>query len=349
MIINTYIPELAFSSEFPSISLSEVKDEVYFMLLHKQANGTYKDVLEESFTPDKDMKIFIPDLHSVIDDCLIDTPVNDFLFTFMVNKDSVSYPSRIIRSRAELEIGARSFVANHFLTLLNGTKIIRPDSLEYVSVYALQEESYTISATYRDSSGWYYNKEIAGNVVLPDRVSLIDVSPVNFADEGGVLVSYTVRCGDRKQLYKIDRLSLPSPLSVLFNNNFGVIETFSIGGLLKWEPKFTNSMGSIRGEYKNYTLKYHREYTANTGIMSQHIAEWLEWELFTSLEVFTIKNSMLHKKITITDQKVERSSDSSELPAFEFTYRLSQSIQDVVDFSDKLKRIFDKSFDYTFN
>ena len=54
------------------------------------------------------------------------------------------------------------------------------------------------------------------------------------------------------------------------------------------------------------------------------------------------------KEVVITDSKSELSNDDDELPRFTFSYQYAQRIQNVLQMN-RVGRIFDNTFDHTFN
>lgn len=349
MILQTFIPDFAFSSQVSNIALTSDSD-VKFTLYRISDDNKRVSILSELYVPDNDTMIYIIDLHKIINSYLDKTIVGDYVFVFENDDDVVEKFTRIILSRSEINVTAPKFVANRFLSLMKGDKNTLPDSKELLSVYSFNPDKVMIKAFYRDDvNEEYFDEIIAGPIVKENAMTGIDVSPQNYLKDGFTLVRYSVVCGDRTMNYWMDNLSNESPLSLLFSNNFGVIETYSISGLLQWEPKFTNDIGTIRGEYNRYDIEFYREYTANTGVMNKRTADWLEVELFSALQVYGVKDSHVWKKLIISDQTIKRTSSDSETPAFEFKYRISQRNQDVIDFSDYLHRVFDVTFDKSFD
>ncbi|NDV96446.1 hypothetical protein D0T84_16215 [Dysgonomonas sp. 521] len=350
MILDTFIPELAFSSALSDITLVEVIEDITFELSYKQSDNSYKVVLSEPYTPDNDAMIYIIDLQKIIDGYLSDSPVLDFKFRFEGESDTIEYSSRILLSRAELDVDARKFVSQRFLSVMKGDKTIRPESLEYLSVYALESQVVNITASYRNNeTGNYESDSFTVPNPVVNQITTIDVSPAKYAKEGKTLVKYTVSCGTRQMNYLIDNLSAPSLAEILFTNNFGVPETFSTSGNLARERKFENEYATIKGEYIKANNSFHIEHTANTGIMDQHTANWIESDLFSSYNTFLVQDMQIWKGITIIDQTVKRTSDKTEQPAYEFKYRLKQRNQEVTEFHKYLYRLFDPTFDKTYN
>ncbi len=350
MILDTFIPELAFSSALSDITLVEVTEDITFELSVKLIDNTYKVILFEPYTPDNDAAIYIINLQKIIDGYLSENPVLDFRFKFESASNLLEYFSRIIVSRAELDADARKFVSQRFLTVMKGDKTIRPGSLEYLSVYVLEPQAITITAHYRDNTtGVYETANFTDPDPLINQISTINVSPTNYQNEGKTLVKYTVSCGTRQMNYLIDNLSEPSPAEILFINNFGVPEAFSTSGSLARERKYTNEFATIKGQYVKVNNSLVIENTANTGVMDPHTADWIESDLFSSYKTFLVKDSHIWKGITIIDETIKRTSDKTEQPAYEFKYRLKQHNQEVILFQKYLYRLFDETFDKTFN
>jgi hypothetical protein len=132
----------------------------------------------------------------------------------------------------------------------------------------------------------------------------------------------------------------------IFLNSFGVKETFVPSGLINRENKYENSFGVFAGKYRKYFVELNKLYTANSGIIDDNHANLLE-DLFLSKDVFLISSAGIEKEVTIEEPKANRSSAIDELPAYEFKYRLSKINHH--EFVTGRSRIFDDTFDYTFN
>jgi len=350
MILDTFIPELAFSSALSNITLVNVADDVNFILSYKMSDGTYQEILSEPYTPDNDTNIYIIGLQKIIDGYLEESPVLDFKFRFEWGSNEIEYLSRIIKSSAELDTDARKFVSQRFLTVMKGGKTVYPRSLQYVSVYSFEPQSVEVTATYRNLvTGGYESASYAEGNTTANQITVIDVSPDKYMKEGKILVKYTVICDVRQIAHLVDNLSPTPSIEILFKNNFGVPETFCPIGNLSSERIFKNEYATIKGDYIKTNNSLDIEYISNTGIIDQYTAEWLESDLFSSYSTFLVKNKAIWKGITIIDQTVKRSSDKTEQPAYEFKYRLSQHNQEVKQFNKFLFRLFDRTFDNTFN
>lgn len=347
MKIKTFFPALIFSSDLSNIEITDVQSELKFILKCRSENG-FSTIFSETYTPDTSGKIRIYNLHKIYEYHLEEYPVNDFQFEFISTSDNPIYKSRILKSNAEIHLGTVAFVSNHFLTLLSQKKRTYPESLEYLSTYSLEPEPIKVVAKYRNQAGNYSTNEYSEGITKKEDITLLNVSPSKYLIDDLTLVRYTVSCGSRLMQYDIDNVN-DKVLEVSFLNNFGVIETFATYSTVSSESKFEKKFGSIHGIYTKLTSDKTKEYTANTGIIDEATADWLEMDLFSSYYVFEIRSGAEWKRITITDETVKRNSNKDSQPNFEFKYRYSQRIHDIAVFKQNMNRIFNQMFDIRFN
>lgn len=349
MNVESYIPQFAFSSNFQEIILSVVKSDVTFVLSKKLTSGEYIEILRETYVPDNDLKIYILGLSEIIASNISGGSFNEFRFHFSNKENTLIYTSKVILSRAEINISAAQFVESHFLTLMQGDRTVQIDSVQFLSLYVTKPTLVKYAARYRDLNGNYSNSsgELADLDVIDRTIGMaINLSAYEKADHD--LVKFAVIADNRTATFLIDGYSRPSVLELIFVNNFGVSESFAVMGSMNRENKYSNELGYMQGKFKKYHIEALREYTVNTGVLDQNTANWIE-DLYNSENVYIARNKTFWKEITITDATVKRSSLQSELPSHEFKYRLSQRNQVVVDFKEDSLRIHDDSFDYTFN
>ena len=114
------------------------------------------------------------------------------------------------------------------------------------------------------------------------------------------------------------------------------------------------SQARIRGQLRNYHIEETRTFKADTGILNTAMADWAD-ELFRSDEVYVVNviNGAISdpdggKEVVITESKSERRNDDDFLPRFTFSYQYSQRTQNVMQMN-RVGRIFDNTFDHTFN
>ena len=349
MILETEIPAFAFSNYFREVIVSSSQNVDFTLSYKKNGTDDYVIILEETYTPDTNNKVILFDLQRIINSSLESDIHGYFRFIFSSGTENITSDSHILLSRVEINIPASDFTRDNFLSILKGDKITRTANNEYLSLYVSAVTEIKVVARYRESDGSYsQNATDMPPVTNLNTITTVDVSPRNFVQNNKELVLYAVIAGNRIQKFYVDGFSRESPLHVAFINSFGVLETFCLWGNLDYENKYSNEYGYVRNQYEMLSAAMVREYTAHTGILKQNIAEWIE-ELYMSKDILIIKDMALSKRLTIVDSTVKRSSIQSEIPVHEFKYRLSQRQQYVIDFAARMQRIFDITFDYTFN
>lgn len=238
------------------------------------------------------------------------------------------------------------FCTNHFLSVLLGPKTTAAGRLEFL--HYLGTDAATATATYSDgTTAKFTPPAVKGN----DIYTTIDVSPNRFNTAGKNLISYVVEAGARSQKFVMD-LDKPDCAPVLlFRNTFGVEELIYCTGKHKVAPSYTRSQAYI-GKYKrNYKIEESRKFSADTGYLTVAEQNWAD-ELFRSdyVRVVNFKNGepILGKEVTITDSKSEVDNLDDSMARFTFSYEYSQKNHNVVELG-RAGRIFDNTFDYTFN
>lgn len=252
----------------------------------------------------------------------------------------------VVYCTADIASGASNFCKTHFLTILLGEKITSMGRLEYL--HYLGADSASCTAEYSDGTTATFTPTTIGG---SGTYKTIDVSPESFTSEGKTLTAYTVTAGSRSARFVMD-LSNPDCAPILiFVNSFGCEELAYCTGTHKLAPEYTRSTAYISGLQKNYDIAEKRKFTADTGIMNEAMANWFD-DIFRSSYVRIVNiydgTATVGKELLITESKSERTNDTDELPEFTFTYQYAQKNQNVLDLK-RAGRIFDNTFDYTFN
>lgn len=181
--------------------------------------------------------------------------------------------------------------------------------------------------------------------------STIDVSPSRFVTSGKTLCRFVVTAGSRTQAFDLDLHNPDAAPVLLFVNSFGCQELVYCTGKHTVSPKFNYTSAYIGGKLRNYDIDETRNFKADTGILSFPMADWLS-DLFRSDEIFLVSfvngSPVVGREVTLSDPDTEYSNDDASLPRFTFTYRYAQRNQNVLTL-DRPGRIFDNTFDYTFN
>jgi hypothetical protein len=180
------------------------------------------------------------------------------------------------------------------------------------------------------------------------------VSPDNFVTSGKELVAYTVIAGSRRQRFEMD-FSEPDCAPILeFYNSFGVWEYMYCTGKHQVGSDFKRSQARVGGKLRNYKIEETRTFKADTGFLNTAMANWAE-DLFRSDEVYvvnvvngSVQDANGGKEVVLSDSKSDRTNEDDHMPRFTFSYQYAQRIQNVLQM-DRVGRIFDNTFDHTFN
>lgn len=244
------------------------------------------------------------------------------------------------------EMTADTFTSEYFLSILMGAKTTAAGRLEFL--HYLGTETATATATYSDGTNATFTPPaLKGNEIY----TTIDVSPNRFVTEGKTLVAYTVTAGKRSQKFVMDPDKPDCAPVLLFVNSFGVEELLYCTGKHKVAPSYTRSTAYIGRFKKNYKIEESRKFSADTGYLTVPEQNWAD-ELFRSdyVRVVNFKNGepIIGKEITISSSKSEVDNLDDNMARFTFDYEYSQRNHNVVELG-RAGRIFDNTFDYTFN
>lgn len=241
---------------------------------------------------------------------------------------------------------AESFLEEHFLTLLDGEKVTALGRLEFL--HYIGDDDASATAEYSDGSTSDF---IIETLTGTSDFKTIDASPDHFVTEGKELYAYTVKAGQRSQRFVIDFEQPDCAPILMFENSFGCDELVYCTGTHTVSPEYTRSTTYINKMKRNYLIEENREFKADTGVLTFTMANWLD-ELFRSQTVKLVNffdgEATVGKDIVITESKSEYTNDDDELPRFTFTYTYSQKNHNVIDLR-RGGRIFDNTFDHTFN
>jgi len=261
--------------------------------------------------------------------------------------DTKNLSATVYYSAAETGWTAQDFSDSYFLSIFQGTRRTALGREEYLHYYGT--DSARVVAEYDDNTTRTFNLQAeAGD----SDYRTIRVSPSLFAVAGLELQAYTVSAGQRSQRYDVMAEALDCAPILVFTNSFGVQEVAYCTGLLRKDSDYTRSAARLGKMRRNYQITEQRKFSADSGVLTFPEANWLD-ELFRSQEVYicTIdsENGLVPgKEVIITDSKSGYTNDDAELPRFTFTYEYAQRNHNVLQL-DRPGRIFDYTFDHTFN
>lgn len=252
----------------------------------------------------------------------------------------------VIYCAADFGTNAADFIENHFLSILTGVKITSLGRLEYL--HYIGNDAATVNAYFSDGTRKEFQLvAVGGN----DKYTTIDTSPLQFCVEDKTLAAYTVQAGNRTQEYQVDFLAPDCAPILIFDNSFGVEELLYCTGTHTVSPSYKRESAYFGKTQKNYNTKETRTFKADTGVLNFAMANWAD-ELFRSdfVRIVNFYNGHpnIGKEIIITDSKSEYDNNGDTLPRFTFSYEYAQSNHNVVDLQ-RAGRIFDNTFDHTFN
>lgn len=315
-----------------------------------------EEVLNEKYFPVLG-SISVYDIGTLIADMVRPTVVGTFTITITEHKgdsDLSTWTSGEITayySTVDIDMACQTFTDQFFLTLLDGSKLTRLGHREFLHATGTDSTQAVVEAQYyKDGSIESFS---FGADATPTRttngITTFDVSPDRYHDASrGDLFAYCVKVGKRTQQYQIDHSCGVADPVLLFVNSFGCQEIFYCLGRKKIAPSFERKSIVIDGRKVNYQVKETRTFEGDTGVIPPSMAHFAE-DLLRSDEIYLFRDYKQDKEITFTDSKSERTNEADDLAEFTFSYQYAQRIQNVLFKSMGEGKIFDDSFDDTFN
>lgn len=251
----------------------------------------------------------------------------------------------VVYCEADIDMDASDWCDTHFLTLLQGARLTAIGRLEYL--HYTGTEAAAITATYKDGSVKTFQAVVIGG---NSKYTTIDVSPSRYVSDSP-LISYTVKAGKRSQMFNIDFNNPDCAPILIFDNSFGCEELLYCTGEETLSSGFKYDTAFIEGKNTNYKVTETTSFKADTGPLTFAMADWCR-ELFRSQYVrivnFVGGTPQVGKEMVVSDPKVEYSNMTDELPSITFTIQYAQKNHNVIQ-TEREGRIFDNTFDYTFN
>lgn len=343
---------LCFSSDIGDIVFSTNAENGVLRLAI--VHGTSREsLLEETMYPDIDGVVTVTDVSSLVElyakqylQIQIECSFTDDNGTTGIN------PVTVLYSMADVGTSAADFTSSHFLTVLDGEKMTARGREE--RLYAYGAASVTVIADVQLATGQFntLSAELTPfEHVNGTNIYSYDVSPENVASliglVGGRLIGYWVEAGNRRQRFRCITDQVPPAPSLYFVNSFGCYELLHCVGTHKKDSKYDRKQTRIMGRLRNYRVTEERQFTANTGWLNEAMADWAD-DLFRSEKVMLWVNDGPGRDVVISESKSEITNEDDHMPAFEFSYVYAQRIHNVLE-PTRAGRIFDNTFDHTFN
>lgn len=321
------------------------------LVLDLICNGTRMNLLEETLYPDMDSTVRVTDVESMVEPYVKRYLEVSMECTFTDTAGSVSItPVTVLYAMADVDTTASSFLQNHFLSILDGEKMTAAGREERIHAYGAN--ALAVTADVKLANGEY--DTLTATLTAMDHdgsVYHFDVSPDNIisllALTDQQLLAYTVTADLRTQRFRmVEEKTIPAP-SLMFINSFGYEEFIHCVGTHKKDSKYDRKATRVKGKLRSYQITEDRQFSANTGWLNEAMADWAD-DLFRSDSVFLWIDGTVGREVVLNDSKSEITNEDDFMPAFEFTYTYAQRIHNVMQ-SGRVGRIFDNTFDHTFN
>ena len=340
----TEIPEYCFPHELRTLRLSSTED----CEIKISCNG--QEVLF-TLTPDADGNVTIDEFDGLLRDLADHVPQR---CTIEWNEESsISFlllPCSICLSNKAAVICKKSF-----LTLQTGEKHTYLGAQEYICFFDNSESrpffalsllwvnkrsGKTKSQFFLETAGLSVTDKGNGYFVLAFSASQFEPP-----SEGYILHTITATAGkERTQVFRVMPAIDADPVTLVFRNCFGQIESFHFFGNTTEELKPTRSSASFQGTTRNYLVESVPEYTSVTAPLRPVDIAPFE-DLCSSTLVYLSADE--GEEICITDNEFSVSNNRYEPQRGSIKWRFATNSRRFVDSTPK--RTFDSTFDTTFS
>lgn len=354
-------PAMVFSSSIPDVGFRITYTRAVVKMTVTHGNDPEVVPYEETLYPDNMNDIYVTDIDQImaafserwirfnlavtITEQRVDSEMN---VTSVSTRDLTV--TQVVCCRANI-VGftPSDFCSKHFLTLLDGvrkTALGRKELLSFIG-----SEQVTSVAYFDDGTS------NAGGVTTlhsGDGCRILDVSPEKFVSGLRKLVKYQIIAGSRTQWYEVDYDGDPDVAPVLlFVNSFGVQEIAYCEGAHHQVSSFERKQARIGKLKESYMIEETESFKADTGYLSFPMAQWWRDVLRSKeIEVLPMADGAVvidgGKPVVITSQKAELSNEADHLPRFTFEYEYADRNHNFWE-QPREGRIFDNTFDHTFN
>lgn len=266
------------------------------------------------------------------------------------NGDSVERTFRLLRCNVNPGMTAEEYVKARFLTMCGADKVTYPNAVEQLYIYSTEDagEEYSVRCTYvSEADGCSVVREerrgLQPNKVA-DGIFRLDVSPSRFTstDADGNsprLVAYEVRCGRRVAHYSVRQAA--HPVTLMFSNAFGVMDTLHLPQEPDAEVKPTRSVATFSGMTRNYRVVPLVEFTGRTGYVGSGMAA-----LVADLCNSTYVTDEEGRALVLLDQEVKTTGDTSALTSCTIKWRYAKERPELL--AEVQAKTFEDTFDESF-
>lgn len=133
----------------------------------------------------------------------------------------------------------------------------------------------------------------------------------------------------------------------VFENSFGVLETFTCTGQSETKKQVELGMANIQNRYRKIAQSFVAETTISSGFISEDEAEWLDDLLLSyNIAIYTPGVSGANEEVALVSAD-KTDTNTNDLKGFTFVYRRAKNNH--LEFTAAARGIFDETFDNTFN
>ena len=340
----TEIPEYCFPHELRTLRLSSTED----CEIKITCNG--QEVLF-TLTPDADGNVTIDEFDGLLRDLADHVPQR---CTIEWN-EGASISFLLLPCSICLSNKAAVVCKNSFLTLQTGEKHTYLGAQEYICFFDNSESrpffalsllwvkkrsGKTKSQFFLETAGLSVTDKGNGYFVLAFSTSQFEPP-----SEGYILHTITATAGkERTQVFRVMPAIDADPVTLVFRNCFGQIESFHFFGNTTEELKPTRSSASFQGTTRNYLVESVPEYTSVTAPLRPVDIAPFE-DLCSSTLVYLSADD--GDEICITDNEFSVSNNRYEPQRGSIKWRYATNFRHFV--LSTPKRTFDSTFDSTFS
>lgn len=266
------------------------------------------------------------------------------------NGDSVERTFRLLWCNVNPGMTAEEYVKARFLTMCGADKVTYPNAVEQLYIYSTDDagEEYSVRCTYvSEADGCSVVREERRGLQpqkVADGIFRLDVRASRFTStdaEGNSLrlVAYEVRCGRRVAHYSVRQAA--HPVTLLFSNAFGVMDTLHLPQEPDAEVKPTRSVATFSGLTRNYRVVPLVELTGRTGYVGSGMAA-----LVADLCNSTYVTDEEGRALVLLDQEVKQTGDTSALTSCTIKWRYAQERPELL--AEVQAKTFEDVFDESF-
>lgn len=266
------------------------------------------------------------------------------------NGDSVERTFRLLWCNVNPGMTADEYVKARFLTMCGADKVTYPNAVEQLFIYSTEDagEEYSVRCTYvSEADGCSVVREERRGLQpqkVADGIFRLDVRPSRFtakdADGNSLrLVAYEVRCGRRVAHYSVRQAA--HPVTLMFSNAFGVMDTLHLPQEPDAEVKPTRSVATFSGLTRNYRVVPLVELTGRTGPVGPGMAA-----LVADLCNSTYVTDEEGRALVLLDQEVKPTGDTSALTSCTIKWRYAKERPELL--AEVQAKTFEDVFDESF-